>query len=199
MSGFIIPVLIFVFIAIFVIILTYVNYLRVKKLVRILKDQASKRNGYVTTGFFVFYPSLKFKFYNDEVKVYTRPGGKNSSPSTILFVYFKYPVHQNMVIYKESYFSKFKKLFGMQDIQFDVDYFDDEVVIKGSDEKYIHKIMTFEMKEKILDIIRKYKACIVLDSNKLEIYIPKILYEDLAYDELISTALKLTKKVRGIK
>jgi len=197
-ADFLIPILIFSSISIMIVLLTIVNYRRVKKLTKIFQNQAHNRNGIIKTGFFIYFPSLEFEYHHNKVKVYAIPGGKNSSSSTRIIVDFKYPTHQNMVIYRERFASNIKKKFGMQDIALNVDYFDEEVIVKGSDELYIKKILTFGLQEKILGIINKYNAYICLENYSLEIYVPKVLYDESAYDELISTTLTLIKKVKGI-
>jgi hypothetical protein len=104
-----------------------------------------------------------------------------------------------MFVYKEGVASKIGKALGMQDIKIGDDYFDKEVIIKGSDEYFIRSLLTIDVQDKILLITKKLRAHISVRNKLLEISIPRIFYDENLYEEVISLGLRLvdTMKHRG--
>lgn len=165
-----------------------------KELVKSLESQAIKRRGEIQKRTFR-YPVLRFYYKSNQVKVYSVPGGRNTPPYTYVIVVLSTPVSQHMHLYKEGFASKIGKKLGMQDIQVGVDSFDREVMVKGSDELFVRKILTYKVQDPILKIINNHRAFVFLNGNILRIGVPKLVYDEFTYDELIDTALKMVDQI----
>jgi len=160
----------------------------------ILKKQAIKRNAELTGGF-LSNPKLKLNYYTDKLEIYTFTHKFGST--TFLEIVFDPPVNLKMKIYKESNLAKVGKAIGMMDIQFGYDEFDSEVIVKGNDENYIRNIITFEIQQKILFVIKKKNIIINLKNDRLRITIPGLFKDEETTDELINLSLKLVDKIKG--
>ena len=168
------------------------------RIAKIFDNQAIKRNGRiikVTLG----YPKLVFNHYTNDVEMFITPGGKNSPPHTNLRITFDIPINQKMTVYKEMGLSKIGKLLGTQDIQVGIDSFDREVMIKGSDEYFIRSVLTIDVQDRILKLIKKLGAYIKLDGKQLWIVYPHILDDEFLLDEFIDLGLLLTDKIQSRK
>jgi len=173
---------------------------RIKKLKRALEVQAIKRSGEVQNSFGgLGYPVLRFNHNSNQVKVYSVPGSKNSPPYTYVVVYLSLPVVQYMRLYKEGFGSKIEKKLGMQDIQIGIESFDENVIIKSSDEFFVRSILTFEVQDLVLKIINNHRADIILDKNELKIIVQKIVYDEATYDELINVATAILDQLEKMK
>jgi len=160
---------------------------------KVLKDQAKKRNGIVSSGFLTGGFSLNFTHNLNEVKVWLL------STRSATFTYFEVELYKNtnqkMRIYKETMLSKAGKKLGMQDIQIGYEGFDKEVMIKGTDENFVIDILTYEIQDKIIKIIRKHKANIVLDDKLLRLTMPKFVKTNESFDEIMDLTLNIADKI----
>ena len=115
--------------------------------------------------------------------------------STIFEVTLNNSINQKMEIYKKSYLSNHAKKTANKNIILGNESFDKEFIIKGNDERFIRKILTFEIQYKILKIFKKYnKAEIELYNNSLIIYIPIVIKTNESFDEIMDLTLKLIDK-----
>lgn len=171
---------------------------RSNKLKRALEAQAIKRNGTLTGGFLVSYPKLSFSHNTNEVAVYSVPGGRYTPPYTHVSVKLPIPINQKIRIYNEKITGKIGKALGMQDIQIDSDSFDNQFMIKGTDEYYVRNLLTFNIQDMILSI-SKYKPLILINNQTLKISVPDVITDDYAYDQLINTTLKIIDRIKEIK
>lgn len=188
---------IFIFILVTVVAIAF-SYRTRKKLRRVLNNLAIKRNGEVTSKFGgLGYPVLRFDYKYNRVEVYSIPGSKNSPPYTYIKVELYSPINEYMHLYKEGFVSRIGKKLGTQDIEVGLDSFDNDIMVKGSDEFFVRNILNYEIQDLVLKIINKYKASIILKKNKLTIIVQTIVYEEFIYEELINTALRITDRIQG--
>jgi len=165
------------------------------KYMQVLKYQQSKRNANFSKGFFLKDPKLEFFYGGNEVKIDAIIGR-----ATITFIEVKlaHPTDKKMCIYKESYISKIGKTLGMKDIEIGFDDFDRNVVLKGSDENFIRRLLSFDIREKVLGITDKFKASINLNDDLLIITFPDLFQDEQSSDELIDFSLKLVDRIEEI-
>ena len=161
---------------------------------KIIKNQAIKRNGQVSGGLFFGKPTLRFNHYNEPVKIYNLR--TRYSCITYIEIYLSQRVDQTIKIYKESIASKIGKTLGMRDIQIDNPDFDEKIIIKASDERFIRKILTFEIQNKILSLMEKYSFTISLNNNLFIITFNNYFKNDFDCDEFINLSLKLVDKIK---
>ncbi|MDH7517836.1 MAG: hypothetical protein QHH19_05780 [Candidatus Thermoplasmatota archaeon] len=76
----------------------------------------------------------------------------------------------------------------MQDIQIGSNEFDDKYMIKGDDEIFVTRLLTWTVQNKLLEL-RKHRPTVTLKFNEFKINIPRILRNDKDYDLLIDTML----------
>lgn len=172
-------------------------YEKNEKITRALETQAIKRNGKIRKGFGGFGVSvLEFDHNSSGVKVYSVPGGRNTSSHTVVLVDLPFSVSHHMCLYKEGYAARMGKKLGMQDIQIGIDSFDRDIIIKGSDEFFVRRILTYDIQDYILRIVNNHRANITLNRNKLRIVVQKIVYDETTYDDLIDTALKIADQIK---
>ncbi len=100
-------------------------------------------------------PKLVFNYKTHDIILYTTPGRRYSPPHTYFKIKWEHPISQNMFIYKEGAASKIRKVFGMQDTQLGTDFFDRGVIIKGSDEYFVRSLLSIDIQDKILLILKK--------------------------------------------
>lgn len=187
-----------IIIVISIIAITF-NIKKGNKLKKVLENQAIKRNGEVINRFHGFaYPMLKFDYDFNEFMVYSVPGGKNHPPHTYVNVNLTYPVSHHMRLYKEYFASKIGKKLGTQDIEIGFDSFDNDIMVKGSDEYFVRSVLSYKVQDSVLKIIRNYKAGITLNKNKLLISVQRIVSEDFVYDDLIDTATAIVDQLKEI-
>jgi len=175
------------------------SYKKRNKLKKVLEKQAIKRNGVVNSVFGgLSYPYLIFSYNFNEFKIYSVPGGKNRPPFTYVHVTLVNSTIHHMRLYKEGFSSKIGKKLGMQDIEVGIDSFDNDIIIKGSDENFIRSLLIYKVQDKVLKIIRNHKASITLNQNRLVIFVQKVVYEDFVYDDLIDTAMAIIDQFKEI-
>lgn len=169
-----------------------------ERIAKIFDTQAIKRNGRIVKVL-LSYPKLVFSHHTNEVEMFITPGGKNSPPHTNLKITFDITINQKMMVYKEGGLSRVGKFFGAQDIQVGIDSFDREMMIKGSDEYFIRSVLTTDVQDRILRVIKKLGSYIKLDEKQLLIVYPHILDDEYLLDEFINLGLLLTDKIQANK
>jgi len=175
------------FIAIIVvIILIIVSFRHFSKLKYIFEGQALKRKGQFQWNF--RSPVLTFPYMDRNITVSAYPGSKYQPAYTRVYTNISNPNNQNIRIYGESWASEIGKKLGMQDIQTGSSEFDDKYMIKGNDEQFVTRVLTWAVQDKLLSL-RKHRPTVTLESNQFKINIPKVLKNDEDYDLLIDTAL----------
>jgi len=175
---------------------------RIRKLREILNTLAIQRNGNATKGNIFFYPVLTFYHGNNKIEVYSRSGQIRSRhyaspPYTYVKVKLANPIEQDFRVFKQDMVLKIGKILGMQDITIGADHFDEEVIIKATDESFIKNILTTSIQDRLLTIIEKYKAHVYLYKNTLSIDVPDIIYKEEEYNDLIDTTIQIVKKITG--
>lgn len=102
-----------------------------------------------------------------EIYTETRGSGKSSTTYTIFNVMFKKPLGLGLAISKEGIFQKMgKALLNSQDIQTGFPEFDDKIIIKGSDEAAVKKLLTSPpVREQVLKLVGKYPGSIISDTG----------------------------------
>jgi hypothetical protein len=190
-----------VVVSFFVILVIIVSLRSRRKLRNVFNKIAIKRNGEITNIFGgLGYPVLKFYYNSNQVKVLSLPGSKHSPPRTIVNVEISSPLYNSyMHLYKEGFASRIGKKFGTQDIEIGLDSFDKDIMIKGSDDVFVRNILTYEIQDLALKIIKNHKASIRLMNNKLEVIVLKMIFDEFIYEELINTALRITDRIQGRK
>lgn len=198
--SFSIFILIIIGIIVIVTVIAVIFSIRTKNKIRqVLEGQAIKRNGEVTSVFGGFgYPQLNFEYDFNKFKVFSVPGGKNRPSFTYVNVTLVNSTIHHMRLYKEGFASRIGKKLGMQDIEVGIDSFDNNIMIKGSDENFIRSLLIYKVQDKVLKIIRNHKASITLKQNRLIIFVNKIVYEDFVYDDLIDTAIGIVDQLKEI-
>ena len=194
MSQYIVLVVLIAFIVICFILFAYYLHKGHKKYKEIIKKQAVKRNGTTTGGILIGNPTLRFDYYSNKVKLHTI--SSRYSTTTFLEIKLSRPTNQKMKVYKEGYASKVGKLIGMQDIEIRDVYFDDEVILKGTDEAFIRKILTFGIREKLRELIKKHKIYFSLVDDLLIIAFNSYFKTEEDCDEVIDFALRIVDKIR---
>ena len=193
------PIIIFGIIILTVIIAIIYSIKKGNELKKVLESQAIKRNGEVKRAFGGFgYPQLNFEYDFNKFKIFSVPGGKNRPPFTYVDVTLVNSTIHRMRLYKEGFSSKIGKKLGMQDIEVGIDSFDNDIIIKGSDENFIRSLLIYKVQDKVLKIIRNHKASITLNQNRLVIFVQKVVYEDFVYDDLIDTAIAIIDQFKEI-
>ena len=184
------------FLSVIIILVLTFSYKRARKLRNVLENIAIKRNGKLSNPWGKFgFPRLEFGYNSNLLKIYSVPGGRYSPPLTFIEVNLTFNTNQHMELYKEGFTSKVDKKLGAQDIEIGLDSFDKDIMIKGSDELFVRNILTYEIQDFVLKIVKNYNTKIRLDYDKLEVYAKKIIYEEYIYEELINTALMITDRI----
>jgi len=102
-----------------------------------------------------------------------------------------------MTVYCETWASEIAKKFGSQDIQIGNQEFDQEYMVKGTDEIFIRQILTTTVQEKLLKL-RTYHPMISLEMNELVVKVPKILKNEEAIDLLVDSAVVLIDRLKAL-
>jgi len=175
-----------------VIIAIILSFRHFSKLKYIFEGQAMKRKGKLQWNF--RKPVLTFPYRDRNVIVSIYPGSKYQSAYTRVYTAVNNPGNHIIRIYGESWASEIGKKLGMQDIQIGSNEFDDKYMIKGDDEYFITRLLTWAVQDKLLSL-RKHRPTVTLESNQFKINVPKILRTDEDYDLLLDTALAFVDRL----
>ena len=163
---------------------------------KVLRDQALKRNGIVSSGLLSGGFTLNFEHNLNQVKIWLF-SSRNATRTYFEIKLYK-KSNQNMLIYKETFLSKVGKKLGMEDIEIGYDGFDKEVILKGSDENFIRKILTYNIQEDILKTIKKYSARIYLKDDFFQIMVPIFIKTNKSFDEIMDLSLRIVDKINKL-
>ena len=131
------------------------------------------------------------------MKIYLITG--RYSTTTYIEIKLSRDANQKMKIYRETYASKVGKIIGLQDIEIGNYEFDKSIILKGSDENFVRKLLSYEFQVKTLDMINKYKTIIHLKNDLLTIILFDTFKDEKSSDELIDYSLRLTDKIEEIQ
>ena len=105
-----------------------------------------------------------------EVWHFTRGNGKNSSPYIGMKVGLENRRDLSFKIYKEGFFSKLGKTFGMQDVRVGDAEFDKTFIVKCSDPDFIRTALLPEIIEKFFSAFEQHGAKGTIELKGDEIY-----------------------------
>lgn len=168
---------------------------QMKKAKALIDGQALKRNG--TLRGRLAYPELLFPHLDHHVKVRSFGGGKDSPPQTWVEVTLNQTIEETIRIYRESWASGLGKALGLQDIQIGNDQFDNQFIIKGSDEYFVMNLLTFDIQNKLIEI-REYVPLLKIRKNRLKLQVQHIPRSEEEYDQLIETVLKVIDRLKEL-
>jgi len=169
-----------------VIIAIFISFRHFSKLKYIFEGQATKRNGQFQWNF--RNPVLTIPYKDKNITVSAYPGSKYQPAYTCALATVNNPNNHRIRIYGESWASEIGKKLGMQDIQIGSNEFDDKYMIKGDDEHFATRLLTWAIQDKLL-ALRKHRPTVTLESTQFKINVPKVLRNDEDYDILIDIAL----------
>lgn len=175
----------------------YYSYKEQKKYRSILRRQAEKRNGELSGG--LLYSDPKLHFYHGSNKITLETVSGRYSTTTYVEVKLDQHVDKKMVIYKEKYISKIGKILGMQDIELGYPDFDQEIIVKGSDEKFVKKVLTNEIQYTLLKQIKELKLNIIFRNGYLGIYFKDYFRNEEDCDDVFNLCIKLVDNITNIK
>jgi len=168
-----------------------------KKTREIFQRQAEKRGGYVEEKFYHFSPRLVIPYIDQKIIVYSTPGSRNSPPYTHLRYRFSSIRNINLTVYKEGFFSKLGKTFGMQDIIVDDPEFDEIFIIQGRDEILVRDILSLSVKEKLL-ILSRLNMRLKINRSIILLSVPSKLKIDNDLGQFIEAGVAVVQKVTQI-
>ncbi len=197
----------FVFFLLVAVLAVFFYFRRAQKMRKIFSNQVLKRNGLMRGG--SSFSTLTFTYLECPVTVTAflgkssggRTGGYSSPYTRVSATINTGDVirsqGQQMTVYCETWASEIAKKFGSQDIQIGNQEFDQEYMIKGTDEIFIRQILTTTVQEKLLKL-RTYHPMISLEMNELVVKVPKILKNEEAIDLLVDSALVLIDRLKAM-
>lgn len=183
-------------IALMFILLAYYYYKQESNYKKSFNYQANKRNGKISKATFLSNPKLEFKYKQHQVELEAIVS--KASSDTIIKMKLSNPTDYKMTIYKESFVSKIGKILGMKDITVRNSDFDNNVILKGSNEDFIRKVLSYNMQDDILRLIKKYKLIINLNDDYLSVSYPETFKDEKTSDEIIDFSLRLVDKIEEI-
>ena len=175
------------------VLLGYHLYKEQKNYRKIIKQQAEKRNGKLSGG--LLYSDPKLHFYHGSNKITLDTVSGRYSTTTYVEATLDQHVNKKMVIYKEKYISKIGKILGMQDIELGYPDFDQEIIVKGSDEKFVKKVLTNEIQYLLLKQIKKLEINIIFRNGYLGIYFKDYFRSEEDCDDVFNLCIKLVDNI----
>lgn len=101
---------------------------------------------------------------------FSRRSGKSSHPYIGLRLGLENPRNLSFNIYREGFFSKIDKTFGMEDVQVGDAEFDQRFIVKCSDPVFIRMALLPETREKFIKVFEAHKASGSFTLKENEIY-----------------------------
>lgn len=149
------------------------------------------------------YPEVNglIQDYPTRVHVYTRGSGKHKKTYTEIEVECGNIDGRTFSIYKESAFSGVGRFFGMQDIEIGIPFFDQQFVIKSSDEHFARTLLDGRMRDDFEIAIRDLIGEMELDGKYIRykemmtITTPEVRKR---YERLIELAIELAKRAETV-
>ena len=181
--------------AIFILLIPIVSVMSLRRFTsvkRIFKLQALKRNGKISRHFMSY--SLSFSYNDHYYTVSEYAGSRYHTPYSRIETKINKIVDHWVEISSESWVSEIGKKLGSQDIQIGISDFDDQFMIKGSDDLFVINFLTYNVQDKLL-MLRRFKPKTTFENNRLIVNIPRVLKREEDYDLLIETAFALIDRL----
>jgi len=176
----------------FIPIVYFIHLRRFSSVKRIFKSQALKRNGRISRHFMSY--TLSFSYNDHYYSVSEYAGSRYQRAYSRVETKVKKIIECWFEISSESLVSAVGKKLGSQDIQIGVSDFDGQFMMKGSDERFVTKFLTYNVQDKLL-MLRRFKPKITLENNKLIVTVPRVLKKEEDYDLLIENAFALVDRL----
>ena len=147
-----------------ILIASVIAFRRFTSVKRIFKSQALKRNGKISRHFMSY--TLSFSYNDHYYTVSEYAGSRYQRPYSRVETKVNKRVDHWVEISSESWVSGIGKKLGSQDIQIGISSFDDQFMIKGSDERFVIKFLTYNVQDKLL-MLRRFKPKATFENNQL--------------------------------
>jgi hypothetical protein len=185
-------IIVFAFIAVIFFLITSQN----KVLLKLYRQQATKRNGKVKRFLLVFSKLILFD-QGRQIQVYQTSGSKNSPPTTHMNCTLNSMKDYNISISSENVLVKIGKSFGMKDIQIGNSEFDELFLVRGSNEMIVRTFLVPEIQESILHLEER-SPTIKIEKKAFNFNISGWLKKEQQFDQFIEAGLKMIKKANEI-
>lgn len=115
------------------------------------------------------YPALtgKYKDFQIDIIMYNKGHGDSKVTYTQYAILLANDRAFNLHLYKEGFFSKVGKFFGMQDIQFNHEKFDESYIIKSDNEMAAKRVLNNRIRQLLLRNMPKMRGEFSKESNML--------------------------------
>lgn len=170
-------------------------YFQRRKQHELLEEQAAKRNGYIESGNFLMPVRLVLPLGDQDLRIYSVPGGKNRPSKTIAELTGSNTSFPKIKVGRNTFFQKALESFGKERYLSGDEEFDNTFAVHTDEDGAARQLLTYDIQKSLMEMAAKSPS-LEIGPQYFRLIVLRILKDTEGYDLFIDTALAILKKFR---